>query len=313
MVGAVFYDSTVVNATQKALGALDSGDSLRASLPSVAAVLTSSAVVDRASPFQSARNVACRAGRNPVFNQRDTLLTLDALTASMKVRGERECSDCGARWSYYETGEITCPDCGSIRSVGVGERTEHTAGTATLDLSAVKAQVETEDLRTLADEAAGATREYLRSAGFVHAGSLQPLSDTYLAASELRRVATTLGRVMQIDDDEELYFYDLLRGADQDERPEPGDVPETLHPERGLAVAASVERYVRDVRRVYEECERAVDSILEGVTARRKRIEALDGDVDPAEAESLVLTLRDLSAYLRDDDEAALARAQERL
>jgi len=118
---------------------------------------------------------------------------------------------------------------------------------------------------------------------------------------------------MQVEDDEELYFYDLLRGADQDDRPDPGNVPETLYPERGLAVAASAEAYVRDVRRVYEDREPAVDSVLEGVTARRKRIEALDGDVDPAEAESLVLTLRDLSAYLREDDEAALARAQERL
>ena len=231
----------------------------------------------------------------------------------MKVRGERECSDCGTRWSYYETGEITCPACGSVRSVGVGERAEHTAGTATLDLSVVRETVEEEDLRSVADDAAETAREYLRSAGFVHGGDLQPLSDTYLAAAELRRVATTLGRLMQVDDGERLYFYELLRGADQGERPAPADVPRTFHPERGLAVAAGVEHYVRDLRRVYEDRDPAVDSVLSAVTARRKRIEALDGDVDPTEAESLVLAVQDLSASLREDDEAALARAQERM
>jgi len=231
----------------------------------------------------------------------------------MKVRGERECSACEARWSYYETGEITCPECGSVRSVGVGDRAEHTAGTAELDLAAVKADVDDEQLRSLADRATEAAREYLRAAGFVHAGELQPLSDTYLAASELRRVGATLGRVMQVEVHERRYFYDLLGGADRNERPAPGDVPETFHPERGLAVAASVERYLNDLRRVHEDREGAVDSVLSGVTARRKRIEALDGDVDPAEAERLVSTLRELRAYLREGDENALVRAQERL
>jgi uncharacterized Zn finger protein (UPF0148 family) len=233
----------------------------------------------------------------------------------MKVRGERECSACGTRWSYYETGEIACPECGSVRSVGVGKRAEHTASTASFDLTPVKTEVEDEDIRTLADDAVEATHKYIRGAGFVHAGDLQPLGDTYLAASELRRVAATLGRVMQVTEGEQLYFYKLLRGADQGNRPAPEDVPKALHPERGLAVAASVEQYVRDIRRVRENSdsrEHAVDRVLSGVTARRKRIEALDGDVDPVEAETLVLVLRDLSAYLRDDDETALARAGNR-
>jgi uncharacterized Zn finger protein (UPF0148 family) len=230
----------------------------------------------------------------------------------MKVRGERECTACGARWSYYETGEITCPECGSVRSVGVDERTEHTAGTAELDLTPVMADIDDEDIRTLADRASEHTREYLRSVGFVHAGALQDLDETYLAASELRRVGTTLGRLMQIEDGERLYFYDLLRGAAEGDRPAPGDVPETFWPERALAVAASAELYVRDIRRVHEEREQAVDSVLSAVTGRRKRIEALDGSVEPAESERLVRTLRDLSAYLREGDEGALARAQER-
>jgi len=230
----------------------------------------------------------------------------------MKVRGERECTACGARWSYYETGEIACPDCGSLRSVGVDERTEHTAGTTELDLTPVMADIDETDIRTLADRASERTREYLREVGFVHAGDLQELDDTYLAASELRRVGTTLGRLMHIEDGERLYFYDLLRGAAEGDRPAPEDVPETFWPERALAVAASTELYVRDIRRVYEEREQAVDSVLSSVTGRRKRIEALDGSVEPAEADRLVRTLRDLAAYLREGDETALARAQER-
>ena len=118
---------------------------------------------------------------------------------------------------------------------------------------------------------------------------------------------------MQIGEEEELYFYELLGGADSGERPPPEAVPETLRPERGLAVTAGVEAYVRDLRRAVEQRESAVDSVLSGVTARRKRVEALDGDVDPAEAEELVRTLRDLSAYLREGDETALARAQKRV
>jgi uncharacterized Zn finger protein (UPF0148 family) len=231
----------------------------------------------------------------------------------MEIRGQRECSACGARWSYYETGEIACPDCGSIRSVGIDEPAEHTAGNATLDLTPVRADIDDGDVRTLADRAAERTREYLRAVGFVHAGSLQPLDDTSLAASELRRVATTLGRVMQIEDGERLYFYELLRRADSGDRPGPDDVPETLYPERGLAVAASVESYLRDLRRTIDERDRDVDTVLSEVTARRKRIEALDGDVDPVEAERLVRTVRDLSTSLREDDETALARGLERL
>lgn len=231
----------------------------------------------------------------------------------MELRGTRECQSCGTQWSYYETGELTCPDCGSTRSLGIDEPTEHTAGRAELDLSEIRHDVESESVQTLADRAGAETRDYLRSVGFVHAGELQPLEDTPLAASELRRVAATLGRVMRLEDDEELYFLELLRVADQNDRPDPSEIPETLYPERGLAVASMLDIYLDDVRRVYTERNRDVDSILSAVKSRRKRLEALDGDVDPAEAERLVRTVRDVSAYLRADDEAALARAMERV
>jgi hypothetical protein len=230
----------------------------------------------------------------------------------MEIRGERECTDCGARWTYYETGSIECPDCGSIRSVGVGERTEHTAGPAELDLQPAIEVIDEKPLDAVADIAVEQARAYLRTAGFVHAGDLRPLTDRYLLAAELRRVGATVGRAIRVSDDEELYVLSLLRGGADGERPPPAEVPKSLRAERGLAVAAAASAYVSDVRRLYEDPEPAVTDVLSAVRARYKRIEALDGDVPPEEAEAVVRALRDLGEYLREGDEAALARAGDR-
>lgn len=231
----------------------------------------------------------------------------------MKIRGERECGSCGARWSYYETGAITCPECGSIRSVGVDDRTEHTDGPAELDLDPAIEQVDDAPLAEVAEMAADQARGYLRTAGFVHAGELQPLGDRYLLAAELRRVGATLSRTMRVTDDEELYFLSVLRGGAEGDRPLPSAVPESLWGERGLAIAAAADAYTSDLRRIDDDPEPTVASVLSSVRARQKRIEALDGDVRPPEAESLVRALRDLYEYLATDDETALTRARARI
>jgi uncharacterized Zn finger protein (UPF0148 family) len=230
----------------------------------------------------------------------------------MEIPGDRECTACGARWSYYETGEVTCPECGSLRSVGVEDAAAHTAGTERLDLSPVRELVDEDPLRVVADEAADTTAEYLRGAGFVRGGELRPLDDVYLAAAELRRVGATLGRGMSLTDSEEIHFLALLRGADSGERPAPDAVPETLHPERGLGVAAAVDAYRSDFRTVHDGGDPVLDRTLSALRTRQKRIEALDGDIDPAEAERLVRAVRDVSRYWREGDETALARATER-
>jgi uncharacterized Zn finger protein (UPF0148 family) len=230
----------------------------------------------------------------------------------MEIPGERECTACGARWSYYETGEVTCPECGSIRSVGTEEPATHTAGRARLELSEVREMVDEQPLRAVADEAADVAAEYRRTAGYVHAGELRPLEDTDLAAAELRRVGATLARVMETTDEEDLHLLALLRGADSGERPAPADVPETLHPERGLAVAATVDGYLSDLRRIRDGEDSRLTRVLSTIRTRQKRIEALDGDVDPGEAERLVRAVRDVSVYWREETETALARATER-
>ncbi len=231
----------------------------------------------------------------------------------MKVRGDRECQSCGIQWSYYETGSVTCPECGSVHSRGVGDRTEHTAGPATLDLSPVQAAVDEQPLRDVAERAAETAREYLRKAGFVHAGELQSLSETYLAAAELARVGATLARSMRATDEQQLYFLELLRGAGNGERPPPEAVPEGLRADRGLAVAAAADAYVSDVRRLLEDPGPELGTVLSTLRAHRKRIEALDGEVDPGEAERVVDTLRDVCDYLVENDETALVRAEQRL
>jgi uncharacterized Zn finger protein (UPF0148 family) len=236
----------------------------------------------------------------------------------MRIRGERECKECGTRWSYYETGSVDCPSCGSLRSVGVEERKRHTDSPVEIDLSSVRASVDSRPLHELTDEAKAACREYVRSRGFVRAGELQTLDDEYLVAVELLEVADLVGRSFDPTEDEELYLLDLVGGVEAGNRPEPGNVPDSLRAARGLAYAKGVREYRRELRDWLEDDDRPSEPEPVRVVQSRldqhvRRIRALSGDVDPRSAERLVETTRDLAAYFRDDDEAALATARDRL
>jgi len=233
----------------------------------------------------------------------------------MKVRGTRECQSCGTRWSYYETGSVACPDCGSMRSVGVDdERKLHTASAATLDLSPVRNAVDDVSLRELAERAVEATRGFTRSYGFVEGGRLRSLDDTFLAAMELRTVADALGRSMDVGDDEELYLLSLLRGADDGERPAPEEVPESQRDSRGLAYANAVEAYRSDVRAYLDEHpDPDASEHLGRLDGHIRRIRAIQGDVPVDESESLVKTAREIGRYVAEGDETALATAASRL
>lgn len=236
----------------------------------------------------------------------------------MRVRGERECRDCGTRWSYYETGSVDCPACGSIRSVGVDERKRHTDGAVELDLSGVLETVDEASLRELTDEAKGVCREYVRIRGFIRGGELRTLDDTYLAAAELVHVADVVGRSFDPTDAEELYLLGVIRGAADGERPAPDDVPESMRAARGLAYADAVRDYRRELGDWLDDEGREplpddVRAIRDGLETHVRRIRALSGDVDPREVERLVEATRDLATYLREDDETALATARDRL
>ncbi|MFA9426886.1 TFIIB-type zinc ribbon-containing protein [Natronorubrum sp. A-ect3] len=232
----------------------------------------------------------------------------------MKVRGERECKECGTRWSYYETGSVGCPACGSLRSVGIDERTEHTDLQVSFDLTQVRNAIDDLSTNDLAARARAECREYIRRRGFVNAGTLRELDDTYLAASELRHVADIVGRDRRLEEREELYFLSLLRDADTGERPPAAEIPPTLRGARGLAAANAVREYRRDVRTWAEDREltNAERSALETLGEHVTRIRMLDGDIDPRTADRLIDATRDLANGLRGD-ELAFTQAQDRL
>ncbi|QGA82658.1 TFIIB-type zinc ribbon-containing protein [Halomicrobium sp. LC1Hm] len=228
----------------------------------------------------------------------------------MKVRGHRECKACGSRWSYYETASVECPDCGSLRSVGVDDRTRHTNAPVEYDLTPVRGSIDERPLEEIATDAAERSSEYVRQRGFVDGGSLLALDETFVAATELRHVASEIARTLQPTDAQELYFFTLLRGADEGERPDPREVPSELRPSYGLAMMAAVEAYQRDLRAYLDdEPDPQARSLSGRIRDHRKRIEALDGDVDPKDADRLVHAARDLGQYLAAGDESALVTA----
>lgn len=240
----------------------------------------------------------------------------------MKVRGRRECKECGTRWSYYDTGEVACPSCGSLRSVGVDdERQQHTDAAVTLDLSefrdavgASEGGVDGATLDELGPDLKSTLRSYVRRRGFIDGGELRVLDETVLAARELVHAVDLFGRTRLPTDDEQLYLLSLLRGADSGERPAPEAVPESMHAARGLAVAEAVDDYRADLRTwLSDHPDPEARKTLGAVAERAKRFEALQGEVEPDQAEALVAATREVGTYLRDGDVDALARARDRL
>ncbi len=232
----------------------------------------------------------------------------------MRIRGHRQCAECGDEWSYYETGEVTCPTCGSMHSVGVEDEGQiHTDSPVELDLVDLVSELDTRPLREIAADVETRSRDYVTARGFVNAGELQPVDDGVLAAAELRHVAAELRRSIDTPtDEEEAYFLELIRDAPRGERP--GAPPESLYAARGLATATVLDAYRRDIAQWLEEHpDKAARETLGSLREWVRRIHALDGDVPPAEADRLVAIARDIGEYLREGDEMALARARDRL
>ena len=234
----------------------------------------------------------------------------------MRIRGERECKNCGTQWSYYETGSVDCPNCGSLQSVGRDERTQHTASAATLDLTEARNLLGSEAAatRTAAERAAETCREFVRGQGFIHAGDLATLDEIAVGARELRQVATEVARGLRTDDDEERYFLDLLGGVEDGERPPPEAVPDSLRAARGRAVTGVVDAYRRDATTYLDDHpDSEARAALATLGEHTKRVDALDGDVPPAHADRLLAVARDIGTYLRENDENALTAARDRL
>ncbi|MFW6384560.1 MAG: DUF7117 family protein [Halodesulfurarchaeum sp.] len=233
----------------------------------------------------------------------------------MEIRGERECRDCGTRWSYYETGSVHCPDCGSLLSVGIDEPTRHTDSPVELDLVTARTTAADGSIREAAEEAGNAARAYLRRRGFIHAGELRPLDDVYVAVEELKHVASTIGHRISVDDSERSYFIELLNGAPSGRRPDPGAVPDSLRTGRGLGAASAVRTYRDELRSLAEsrEVDDPVRALLDRLDGNARRIRAMDGDVDPADADRLVTAARAIGAALGDEPDGTLTAAESAL
>ena len=258
----------------------------------------------------------------------------------MKVRGERECRDCETRWSYYETGSVECPDCGSLKSVGVADRALHTDSPAELDLTPhreafgdARGTLPAAGVDDLKDD----LREYVRKRGFVSGGALLVLDDTYLAARELLEAVDAYDRQFDPTDADREYLLALLSTADDGERPPAAGIPESMRDARGLAAARAAAEYREDVESFLDDAAAlpedadpeaddpavskpdvaaradAARDRLERLRDRTKRVEALQGDVAPDVADALVEAARAVGAYVRDGDDEALARADEQL
>lgn len=234
----------------------------------------------------------------------------------MKVRGERECRDCGTQWSYYETGGIECPDCGSPRSVGVGDRHQHTDTGGDLDLDDARRAAGDQPLRRAASVAEDACRDYLTGRGFIAGGDLRPLDDPFVAAMELKHAASTVTTMLDPDEAVEQYVLSLVQDADDGERPVAAAVPRSMRSARGLGVAAAVRAYRLDLRTFVDDpdTETPADALrfVDRLADHEKRVRALDGDVDPSEAEVLLAAARAVGNYVRvgtgDAAETATAR-----
>lgn len=222
----------------------------------------------------------------------------------MKVRGERECKACSTRWSYYETGSVECPSCGSMRSVGVGERKQHTDAGGDLDLSAARQASANEPTRRAATVAEDACRQYIQSRGFVSRGELLALDDVYVAAQELKHAAGIVEGRLSVDDDVERYVLSLLRGAEDGNRPPADAVPSDVQAARGLGAAAAVHAYLLDLREYVDDpdTDTPEDALacIERLREHEKRVQALDGDIEPVTAEALLDGANAIGVYLRD-------------
>jgi len=234
----------------------------------------------------------------------------------MRIRGRRRCQDCGREWSYFDTGSVACPDCGSLRSVGTGKRERHTDAPVALDISEHRAALDdATDLGGVADGLKTTLRDYVRQRGFVRGGDLRTVDDTLLAAAELLHAVDVAERIRGTPDDAvRVYLLDLLSGADRGDRPDPSAVPDAMADARGLAYAEVLDGFCTDLGRWLDDHpDPAGERVRETLDTHVRRVSAVYGDVSPAASEALVRAARDLVTYLTTDDEAALATAEERL
>lgn len=260
----------------------------------------------------------------------------------MEIRGQRVCQACSTEWSYYETGSVACPNCGSLRSVGRDEERQlHTDTPAALPLATFRGRIAEEAVGAYADDLKSVLREYTRKRGFINGGKLQPLDDRYLTAQTLLHTVDILARRQAPTSEAELYLlslYETLADDADDAAVDDADtavsdindntaasdiddlelaaarVPSDLRAAWGLAAADAVSAYCSDLRTWLDATpDEAATTTLSQLRDHVNRLNALQGDVEPAVAAGLVASTRAIGRYLRTGDEAALTAARQQL
>jgi len=198
----------------------------------------------------------------------------------MEIRGERECLDCGETWSYFDTREPECPECGSLRSRAVEDAAEDTAGA-----------VETGDLLTrlggdfdaALEEAEERCREYTSRAGFVRGGELLPPEPVYVMTCEIKHIAAEFAGAREPTEEEREYVVALVEGVESGEPPSPDERPGSLDAAHNRAVAETVEEYAKEISSYLRSVgEKDADGRVEEARDLAKRTQATDGDADDA-------------------------------
>lgn len=191
----------------------------------------------------------------------------------MEIRGERECLDCGETWSYFETREPACPECGSLRSRAVEDAEEDSSGA--VETGDILTRFGT-DFHEALSEAEDRCREYTSRKGFVEAGELLPPEPAYVMACEVKHVAAEFTGARQPEDGEREYVVSLVEGVEKEDPPAPEDRPESLDAAHNRAVAETVEEYSKEVSRYLDGLDDA-DSRVEEARDLAKRTQATDG------------------------------------
>lgn len=194
----------------------------------------------------------------------------------MEIRGKRRCLDCEATWNYFETGGVSCPECGSIRSEATSGEEKDTSGPG-LDTSDLIGKFGS-DFREALGEAADRCRSYVSRQGFIEAGDLRPPEARYVMAAEIVEIEGLPG--LEFGDGERRYVVDLVRGLRTGDPPD--ERPESLDAAHNLALARTAEKYIRDLRRYARSEDVDMPRVVEEAREAVKRTQATEGEEDDA-------------------------------
>jgi hypothetical protein len=102
------------------------------------------------------------------------------------------------------------------------------------------------------------------------------------------------------------YDLSLLNAAIRDWRPpDPNEVPRERHRHRGLGYSLALGAYLRDLKAWLEAKVRTEDGtrvVIGEIEEHLRRIEALEGNVEPTEVDGLVTSVRAIRRHVLSDE-----------